>query len=121
MVAGMPGTGIGGVFYLLIALWMPIRELYLKVRKQSSPDRWRIVRRHMCITGWLIVGTWTTGELIGWLLLKLKIIHAQSTHNILHLSPFLLTLATLIFIYLVVQVIRFCISNADKKARNVTS
>ncbi len=111
MVAGMPGTGIGGVFYLLIALWMPIRELYLKVRRQSSPDRWRAVRRHMFITGWLIMGMWATGELIGRLLLQLRIINGQSTHNILGLSPFLLTLATFIFVYLVVQVIRLYISN----------
>lgn len=117
MVAGMPGTGIGGLFYLLIALWMPIRELYFIVRKQSSPERWRIVKRHIFLTLCLIMGMWATGELIGRLLLHLRIINGQSAHNILRLSPFLLMLATLMFVYLVVQVIRFYVSNAERKQK----
>ena len=121
MIAGMPGTGIGGLLYLLIAVWMPIRELYFLVRKQTNPKRWRMVRGHIFLTGYLIIGMWATGEIIGRLLLHLGVINAHSTqgisHNILRISPFFYTLATLTLVYLVVHVIRFYVSNADKKRK----
>jgi hypothetical protein len=43
MNAGLPGTGIGGLFYVVLALLMPVRELYLTARGRSSRERWRLV------------------------------------------------------------------------------
>ena len=43
MFAGLPGTGIGGIFYLLLTLWMPVHELYLTARGRSSAERWRFI------------------------------------------------------------------------------
>lgn len=39
--AGLPGTGLGGLFYLLLAFWMPVAELPRTLRGQSSRARWR--------------------------------------------------------------------------------
>jgi hypothetical protein len=39
--AGLPGTGLGGLFYLLLAFWMPLAELPRTLRGQSSRARWR--------------------------------------------------------------------------------
>lgn len=39
--AGLPGTGLGGLFYLLLAFWMPLAELPRTLRGQSSRTRWR--------------------------------------------------------------------------------
>lgn len=41
--AGLPGTGLGGLFYLLLALWMPVAELHRTLQGRSSPARWRRV------------------------------------------------------------------------------
>src|SRR6188472_4657598 len=41
--AGLPGTGLGGLFYVLLALWMPMAELHATVRGRSSRARWRLV------------------------------------------------------------------------------
>lgn len=43
MTAGLPGTGIGGIFYLLIAFLMPIHELVCLLRGRSSWSRWRLI------------------------------------------------------------------------------
>lgn len=43
MFAGLPGTGIGGVFYLLLTLWMPIHELWRLFKGESSLERWRFI------------------------------------------------------------------------------
>jgi hypothetical protein len=39
--AGLPGTGLGGLFYLLLAFWMPLAELPRTIRGRSSRARWR--------------------------------------------------------------------------------
>jgi purine-cytosine permease-like protein len=38
--AGLPGTGIGGLFYLLLALSMPFVEASRALRGRSGPGRW---------------------------------------------------------------------------------
>jgi hypothetical protein len=41
MFAGLPGIGVGTLFYVLAALWMPVHELGRVVRGTSSVARWR--------------------------------------------------------------------------------
>jgi hypothetical protein len=45
MFAGLPGIGVGTLFYVLIALCMPVVELANVVRGTSSLARWRRIRR----------------------------------------------------------------------------
>jgi len=42
MNAGMPGTGLGGLFYVLLALAMPLLEVVRTVQGRSSAERWRL-------------------------------------------------------------------------------
>ena len=41
--AGLPGTGLGGLFYVLLALCMPLVELHATWQGRSSAARWRQV------------------------------------------------------------------------------
>lgn len=41
MVVGVPGSGIGGLYYIVLALAMPVCELIQTVRGRSSWLRWR--------------------------------------------------------------------------------
>lgn len=43
MTAGLPGAGIGGLFYFCLVLLMPLRELYLTALGRSSLARWKTV------------------------------------------------------------------------------
>jgi hypothetical protein len=45
MFAGLPGIGVGTLFYVLIALCMPVFELYNVARGTSSLARWRRIGR----------------------------------------------------------------------------
>ena len=77
MTAGLPGTGIGGVFYLLLAVLMPFRELVRLLRGKSSVQRWAVIATQwgyvtaIGLTMWLemwgleILVTW--GQRKGWL------------------------------------------------------
>jgi hypothetical protein len=43
MFAGLPGIGVGTLFYVLTALWMPVKEIGCLVRGNSSRARWRLI------------------------------------------------------------------------------
>ena len=38
--AGLPGTGIGGLFYILLALAMPVIAISRALRGRPGPHRW---------------------------------------------------------------------------------
>jgi hypothetical protein len=49
MGAGIPGTGMATLFYLVCAVLMPLRELVLTLQGRSSWARWRLVCRHLVL------------------------------------------------------------------------
>jgi predicted Na+-dependent transporter len=67
MTVGLPGTGIGGLFYLLLIAIMPLRELALRIRRRASaPGGVRTVVTQLLLAlgivsalsleAWLLVG-----------------------------------------------------------------
>ncbi len=40
-MVGVPGTGLGGVFYALLVIWMVVRETWLTLRGGGDLKRWR--------------------------------------------------------------------------------
>lgn len=71
MNAGLPGTGLGGLFYLVLALLMPVRELYLTARGRSSRQRWRLVLQQLLIAAAILTALGITGTLLR------GVLHAQ--------------------------------------------
>lgn len=55
MSAGIPGLGLGGLFYLLTALFAPVIELGRTLRGRSSRAAWRGVGRQFAIALTMIV------------------------------------------------------------------
>lgn len=55
MTAGLPGTGIGGLFYLVLVALMPFREAWLTLRGRSSPARWRFVARSVALASGIVI------------------------------------------------------------------
>lgn len=64
MTVGIPGTGLGGLFYFLLVALMPFRELLLTLRRRSSLARWRRVGFHLLVLAGMLGVLW--GE--AWLL-----------------------------------------------------
>ena len=58
MTVGIPGTGLGGLFYFLLVVMMPFRELVLTLRRRSSLARWRRVAFHLLILGAMLGVLW---------------------------------------------------------------
>ena len=56
MNVGLPGAGIGGIFYLLCALAMPIKEVFLTITRPGHKFRYRLVTRQLSIVIGIVLG-----------------------------------------------------------------
>jgi hypothetical protein len=66
MTAGLPGTGIGGIFYLLMAVAMPLRELLRKVRGQGGHAPWITITLQLSLVLGIVSGIWGEVALMNW-------------------------------------------------------
>lgn len=120
MTAGLPGTGIGGIFYLLSALLMPFYELVNTVRGKSSWARWALLLKQLAMAGGIIGGMWALGLLLG-LLLEARpdqeLIRIMNAHiadqiqqatkiNVFHIAPVIMSMVTLTVIITTTNVLR---------------
>ena len=68
MFAGLPGIGVGTLFYILMGLFMPFYELANVVRGTSSLARWRGILRQ-CFFAVSIIGSIMLAErVLMWIL-----------------------------------------------------
>jgi len=120
MVVGLPGTGIGGLFYLLASTWMPVQETLSATRKPMRFSRWRTIGRLVLITVAVAAGFWATGHLIGVLLVSAGLSHIGINQhamvktgllsdcgvNVLSANLLYWALVTLAGLYLAMQALR---------------
>lgn len=71
MSVGIPGTGIGGLFYLISGFLMPVRELVLAWRggPARAGIRRLVVRQTLMVLG-ILAGIWTAGWMLGLLIVQ---------------------------------------------------
>jgi hypothetical protein len=75
MNPGLPGTGIGGLFYILTALWMPVCEIWRRLRGDAS-GRWSVVAMQFAIAAGVVAA------IVGvfWALDSAVLLHDASKH-----------------------------------------
>jgi hypothetical protein len=56
MNVGLPGAGIGGLFYLLCALAMPIKEVFLTITRPGHKFRYRLIATQLSIAIGIVLG-----------------------------------------------------------------
>lgn len=114
MTAGVPGTGLGGLFYILAALLLPLRGIYRKLRRRRMT--WRGTAKLTGLALGVLIGIWVTGWLLGWLLgplavaaesaAGLAITARAKAHNLVRWATLLGGFVTLVFVLLSVQMAR---------------
>jgi len=67
MNAGLPGTGIGGLFYVLSALWMPVAALVRMVRG-GRPSNWKLAVSQFAMALGILGAFGVIAALIGYFL-----------------------------------------------------
>lgn len=120
MTVGIPGTGIGGLFYLLLAIAMPIRELALTLRGQSSWARWRFIAIQWSLIGGMLITMAGQAMMLKWLAGKISAAFPKSqvTHDLetvvssstgLASASLWISLGMLATILLLVQIVRLAV------------
>ncbi|HET9369696.1 MAG TPA: hypothetical protein VFO19_05590 [Vicinamibacterales bacterium] len=66
MFAGIPGIGVGTLFYVLTALWMPFREIGFVLRGQSSWRRWALIGMELCFAIGIMASIAIADRLLMW-------------------------------------------------------
>lgn len=70
MNAGLPGAGIGGLFYLASTMLLPARSLVRRVRGHTDAVTWRQQLHNMSIAVGIIAGLWMAGWLLAFVMPK---------------------------------------------------
>ncbi len=117
IIAGLPGTGIGGIFYLFIALWMPANEVINNIRGCSNSENRHLVKKYLFLTSCVILAVIATGWLAGWLAILIlfgirganNIGNAAQVENFLQIAPTILTSLTLSAVILSMHGLRLAI------------
>jgi hypothetical protein len=68
MFAGLPGIGVGTLFYVLAALWMPVHEMSRVVRGTSSAARWRRIMLQWVYAFSIIASIFVADRVMLWVL-----------------------------------------------------
>src|SRR6185503_15549306 len=117
MTVGLPGVGLGGIFYLLSAALMPVRELVRAVRRER-PSRWALVLRQSTIAAGILAALWLTGWMLGLVIATSPTVLAASghtalrssnVHNVLRVGALVLSLGTLVLVLASVQIARLLV------------
>ena len=123
MTAGLPGAGIGGLFYLVGALWMPVRELGAWLTG-TRPPRLRLAAGQFAIAVAVIGSIHLTGRALGVLLAAAASSGAPaaaatttSAPSALRAATVLLSLATLVAVLLAVQLARLVVASEPAEPR----
>jgi hypothetical protein len=72
MTAGLPGTGIGGIFYLLLAVYMPVCEFFKTMQGKTTFKRWEGVTLQLLFVAGILTTMWSEVWLLNQGLLWLR-------------------------------------------------
>ena len=69
MTAGIPGTGIGGLFYLLLVILMPLREMSRALHERGDLRSWRPIGAKVMLAGGIFAAlgleAWVLFDVLG--------------------------------------------------------
>ena len=123
MTVGVPGTGIGGMFYLVSALAMPLRQAYRWVRRRPSFAGWRVVAGQTVMAGAILAAIWVTGWLIGIAITTSArivgtphLLAGPHPGSVLRTAALVLSAATLAAVLLGVELLRLWVHRGARRA-----
>ena len=122
MTAGLPGTGIGGMFYLMSALATPLWEAYVRFRGRRSRG-WSLVAAQTAIAGAILAGVWATGWLLGLALrASPRVVPGAATlhpGNLLPAVALLFSVGTLAVVLLGVELLRLWVRRRPERETTI--
>jgi hypothetical protein len=132
MTPGIPGLGLGGLFFIISALLAPIFELIQTIRGRSSRARWRLlVIRQAALAASIVLATAAALWLFEMILLGIGggtqdgtggglAVASMEALKLLPLSaaPALTTLALLVFVLSCTEMLHLVLNQSRRKRKN---
>ncbi len=117
MTAGLPGAGIGGIFYLGSALLMPFRQLHRSLTgRDSAGNGWGVALSQAGLALAIIGAMWLTGWLLALAALHGLVRPGAGSgafvvhhHNIIGVAAVVMSFGSLALVLLAVQLLRLLI------------
>ncbi len=108
MTAGLPGTGIGGLFYLISALLMPFREAFRFLVGRGDRARGQLALQQGGLALTILGAIWVTGIVMGLLHIGTTLVHHATVRGIhvMYITPVIVALATLSGVLIAVEAAR---------------
>jgi hypothetical protein len=128
MFAGLPGIGVGTLFYVLMALWMPVREIPRVINGTSSVSQWRLIARQLLYAFGIVATVMFAERMLMWILGQTKVapfspaafVHgelgARAGDSILA-APIAASILLLAGVLLSVEVLRLIVKRPTTQAR----
>src|SRR5687768_1684034 len=132
MTAGIPGAGIGGMFYMVTAIAMPFHAAYCAVRRRrnprladSPPVQWAPVFRQFALAVGIVAALWLTGWALGALLTAhpsmlggmRSPVSGRTVPNVIKIGALILSLGTLSAVLIAVQIGRLVLKSGSRGKR----
>ncbi|MCM8814169.1 MAG: hypothetical protein NC924_09615 [Candidatus Omnitrophica bacterium] len=123
MTAGLPGIGIGGIFYLLCAFLMPLIALAKTLAGRGTRAMWRAAGAQFCHASGIMAGFWITGKILACGLhaaADRSIISAfgRAPDNLFQIKPLYISLGVLVCVFATLQISNFFFDRALRKHRH---
>jgi hypothetical protein len=109
--AGLPGTGIGGLFYLLLAAFMPLKHAWRALRRRTADGHGRLVLRSLAFAGAILAVLWAQAWALKEVILaaaspaEVALVTGESTSAYMRTAASA-SLASLVAVVLVVHALR---------------
>lgn len=110
MTVGLPGAGIGGLFYLATTLLLPVRSIVRRLRGRTDAGPWR-GQAHLVLLALAIIGSlWMAGWLLalavpdGMLAPPSGVASAVASRTVMPLAMFGIAVGTLAVVLVAVEV-----------------
>lgn len=95
-MAGLPGLGLGGIFYVILIAWAAMRELFLWLRGRSTATRRKQVADLVVLAVAVVAAMWGAGLLMR----QAVVIEALNTEQVRAFEALLPTAALTPFLIL---------------------
>ena len=117
MTPGIPGAGIGGLFYVFSALVLSVRHGWRRMRRQQTVASSRDVALLAALAAGIALGVWLAGWLVGLLVTPVftdpsrasttALFHGHVVvRNVIRVAALIVGVATLAFVMLGVELAR---------------
>jgi hypothetical protein len=108
VTAGLPGTGIGGLFYLISALLMPFREAFRAMAGRGDRARGQLALQQSGLAVIILGAVWVTGIVMGLFHIGNTLVHHATVagFHILYITPVIVAFATLSGVLIAVEAAR---------------